>query len=310
MPQTAPTITVCIPTCDRPDLLEEAIRSCTAQTRLPDEIVIGDDSSSDATEQLLDRLSSTSSVPLTYRRNAPRLGQNSNINSLFDRAQGSHLVLLHDDDLLTPNALEDLISCWSLHPDLTAAMGKQYVISAGGELDLTASAALNKKYRRTAETAGLQADPWKVGMSQQFPNDGYMVLTEAARAIRWRSKQDVGYGGEFDFGLRLGLAYEKFFILDTYTSLYRLSGGASISSSSKDDAALQSYRIMKAMELPPFMEAGRADKLERSAAHAMMQALRHGKKKEAWQIYRSPSHPWRVRLGPGGLRRLLLLLKP
>lgn len=310
MSETTYTISVCIPTCDRPGLLEEAIRSCTSQTRLPVEIVIGDDSKSNATEDLIERLKTTSPVPLNYRRNAPRLGQNSNINSLFDRAQASHLVLLHDDDLLTPNALTDLISCWSPHPDLTAAIGKQYVISAGGELDRTASEALNKTYRRTAETAGLQTEPWKVGMSQQFPNDGYMILAKAARAIRWRSKEEVGYGGEFDFGLRLGLAFEKFFILDTHTSMYRLTEGASISSSSNDDAALQSFRIMKAMELPPFMEAGRADKLMRSAPHAMMQALRHGKKREAWEIYQSPSHPWRVRLSPGGLRRLLLLLKP
>lgn len=307
---TARTISVCIPTCDRPELLQEAIRSCTSQARLPDEIVIGDDSSSDRTEQLIEGLREKSPVPLMYRRNAPRLGQNANINSLFDRAQGSHLVLLHDDDLLTPNGLEDLHACWNLHPDLTAAMGKQYVISARGELDLAASEALNRKYRRTAETAGLQTEPWNVGMSQQMPNDGYMVLAEAARVIRWRSKEEVGYGGEFDFGLRLGLAYEKFFILDKYTSMYRLTEGPSISSSSKDDAALRSYQITKGMELPPFMEAGRAAKLARSAPHAMMQALRHGKKKEAWEIYRSPSHPWTVRLSPGGLRRLLLLLKP
>ena len=305
-----PTISVCIPTCNRPDLLEQAIRSCTAQILLPTEIIIGDDSTSDETAHLVQRLRSTTPVPLRYRHNAPRLGQNANINSLFERAQGTHLVLLHDDDLLTPNALADLIACWNLHPDLTAAYGKQHVIAHDGAPDLPASERLNRLYRRTAAQAGLQPHGWEVGLSQQFPNNGYMVRSDAAREILWRSTEEVGNGGDFDFGLRLGLRYSKFFFLDTYTSQYRLTSGGSISSSTSDDAALRSYWNVARMELPPEAEACRADKLARSAPHAMMQALRHGKKKQAWDIYRSPSHPWRVRLSPGGLRRLLLLLKP
>ena len=304
------TISVCIPTCDRPDLLAETIRSCTAQTRPPDELVIGDDSKADTTEQFIEQLRPTCPVPLNYRRNTPRLGQNANINSLFDRAQGSHLVLLHDDDLLTPNALADLLACWDLHPDLTGAFGKQYILLHNGVRDLPASERLNQLYRRTSAQAGLQPHGWEVGLSQQFPNNGYMLRSEAARTIRWRPIADVGNGGDFDFGLRLGLEYDKFFFVDTYTSEYRLTSGGSISSSTTDDAALRSYWNVARMDLPPAAEACRADKLARSAPHAMMQALRHGKKNEAWKIYRSPSHPWRVRLSPGGLRRLLLLLKP
>lgn len=310
MPSSTDTVSICIPTCDRPELLEETIRSCTSQTRLPDEIVIGDDSTSDTTEQLVQGLSRTSPVSINYRRNTPRLGQNGNINSLFVRANGSHLVLLHDDDLLTENALADLIGCWDLHPDLTGAFGKQYIISHDGVRDIPASERLNQLYRRTAAQAGLQPHSWEVGLSQQFPNNGYMVRTEAAREILWRTPEEVGNGGDFDFGLRMGLRYEKFYFVDAYTSQYRLTKGGSISSSTSDDAALRSYWNVARMELPPEAEASRADKLARTAPHAMMQALRHGKKKEAWEIYRSPSHPWRVRLSLGGLRRLLLLLKP
>lgn len=304
------TISVCIPTCDRLDLLKEAIFCCQQQTRLPDEIVIGDDSLQDVTEEAMVALQRESAVLINYKKNRPRLGQNANINSLFDRASGSHLVLLHDDDLLVETALDDLIACWDLHPDLTGAFGKQYVMSHGGVIDLRASEELNRVYRRTPETAGLQPEPWRVGMSQQFPNDGYMILAEAARAIRWKSKEDVGYGGEFDFGLRLGLTYTKFFILEKYTCKYRLSEGASISSSSKDDAALQSYRIMKSLELPARMEDCRADQLQRSAAPAILQAIRHGQRREAWTIYWSRNHGWRRRLSPGGARRLLLMFVP
>lgn len=304
------TISVCIPTYNRPDLLEQAIRSCLSQTLRPHEIVVGDDSTSEATQNLIADLQAGSSVPLLYRRNTPRLGQNSNINSLFLRSASSHLVLLHDDDLLTPNALQDLISCWQTHPGLAAAFGKQYLMAHDGTVDHLASERLNQRYRRTTATAGLQPHGWEVGLSQQFPNNGYMIRTEAAREILWRSHEEIGFGGEFDFGLRLGLRYPHFFFLDTYTSMYRLTHTGSISRSRADDAALRSYLLVEAMDLPPEAAQARNEKLRRTAQHAMKQALLHGKKKEAWQIYRSPNHPWKVRLSPGGIRRLLLLLKP
>ena len=305
-----PTISVCLPTYNRPDLLREAIVSCLAQTRLPDEILVGDDSTSNATESLVAELRLQTGVRLQYHHNTPRLGQNNNINSLFLRASGSHLVLLHDDDLLTPNALEDLLACWDRYPDLTGAFGKQYLISHDGVIDLPASERLNQTYRRTSAQAGLQPNGWEVGLSQQFPNNGYMIRTEAAQAILWRSIEEIGNGAEFDFGLRLGLRYGGFCFIDTYTAKYRLTLGGSVSGGPTDDAALQSYLLAATIDLPPEAEACRADKLRRSAPHAMMQALRFGRKDQAWRIYRSGSHPWRTRLSLGGLRRLLLLLKP
>jgi glycosyltransferase involved in cell wall biosynthesis len=301
-------VSICIPTCDRPDLLREAIVSCASQTRPPDEIVIGDDSKGDEAQELMASLQQDLRISLNYRRNAPRRGQAANINSIYQRASGSHLVLLHDDDLLLPNAVQDLLSCWDKHPDLTAAFGKQYVISHDGHVDLSGSEKLNRDYLRTSGREGLQRQPWQVGLLQQFPNDGFMITKAAACAILWRSAEQVGYGGEFDFGLRLSLAYDKFYFLDKYTSKYRETLGGSISSSSKDDAALQSYRIVQCADLPEGANRLRPARLAVYAPLAMMQAIRHGQPEEAWTIYLSRHHPWRKRLSPGGLRRLLLLL--
>jgi hypothetical protein len=216
--------------------------------------------------------------------------------------------LLHDDDLLLPNAVEALLSCWDHHPDLTAAYGKQYVISHDGQVDLAGSEQMNRYYLRTADRVGVQQRPWEVGFLQQLPNNGFMVTAEAARAIPWRSAEEVGFGGEFDFGLRLSLAYRTFYFLDEYTSKYRKTRGRSISGSNKDDAALQSYRIVVAAKLPEEAEYMRPRKLSSFSPQAMMQAIRHGKRKEAWNIYFSKNHNWRKRFSLGGVRRLLLLL--
>jgi glycosyltransferase involved in cell wall biosynthesis len=302
------SVSICIPTCDRPELLREAIASCLLQARSPDEIVIGDDSKGDETQELMAGLQQETRVPFNYKHNSPRLGQGANVNSIYQRAGGSHLVLLHDDDLLLPNAVGDLLSCWDQQPDLTSAFGKQYVISHDGHVDLEGSEILNRDYLRTSDREGLQKRPWEVGLLQQLPNNGFMVTSEAACAILWRSAQEVGYGGEFDFGLRLGLAYQRFYFLNRYTSKYRRTLGGSISSSSKDDAALQAYRIVQSADLPSEAAYLKPRRLSLYAPLAMMQAIRHGEKQEAWNIYLSQHHPWRKRLSPGGVRRLVLLL--
>ncbi|WP_222829225.1 glycosyltransferase family 2 protein [Terriglobus saanensis] len=301
------TVSVCIPTRHRSDLLTEAILSCLAQTRLPDAILIADDSEDSVTEETVAKLQETTPVPIQYRRNSPPLGQNENTNSLFDRATTTHLILLHDDDWLLPNAIGDLLNCWMEYPNLTAAYGKQYVASHDGTIDVSRSHGLNTAYHRTSERAGLQPRSWEVGILQQFPNDCYMVKSDVARAVRWRAVSEVGDGGDFDFGLRMGLQNDGFFFLDTYTAKYRETASGSISASDSSDTALSSYRVLRQMNLPEGAEKLRDLKMKNLAPRAMMQAIKLGRKKEAAQIYFSKHHGRRA-FTLGGIRRLLLLL--
>ena len=47
-------VSICLPTCNRPELLMESLASCLAQTHANIEIVIGDDSSDTRTRNLMD----------------------------------------------------------------------------------------------------------------------------------------------------------------------------------------------------------------------------------------------------------------
>ena len=190
------TVSICIPTCDRPELLQDALESCSKQTVLPDEILIGDDSTGDATEKLVEELQRVSAVPIHYWHNRPRSGQAANINGLYERVTSSHLVLLHDDDLLLPNAVSDLLGCWRQYPQLTAAYGKQYVIRHDGTVCVERSEQLNRAHFRTQEYEGLQKFHWFPGVAHQFPNDGFLLKSTAARSIVWRSREEVGDGCE------------------------------------------------------------------------------------------------------------------
>ena len=105
-------ISVCIPTYNRLKTLREAVASCLNQSRLPDEIIIGDDSGSDETENWINEIQNDSAVKIRYYHNRPSLKQAGNVNKLFNYAEGELLILLHDDDLLMPQAIQHLFSCF------------------------------------------------------------------------------------------------------------------------------------------------------------------------------------------------------
>ena len=304
-----PSISVCIPTYQRPHLLKEAIYSVIEQTLQPIEIVIGDDSRDDITENMVLDIEKECKIPIIYNRHSPSLGQAKNINYIYEIAKGNKIVLLHDDDLLLPNALADLNNCWDLHPNLVAAYGNQYIISEEGEIDIEHSASLNKMFFRTEDRAGLQKSSIEASILHQFPNDCFMILASAAKSIKWRSYEEVGNGGEFDFSLRLGCAYSNFFFLNKYTAKYRLSS-VSMSKSSNDDAAAQSFNIILNTNVLEELSWAKDYELKREAPIAIAQLTNLGKRKEALDIYFSKYHPLSRRLSLGGIRRLLKAFLP
>ncbi|TYQ31078.1 glycosyltransferase family 2 protein [Pseudanabaena sp. UWO310] len=304
-----PSISVCITTYHRPKFLKEALHSVLEQSLQPIEIVIGDDSRDDVTEKMILDMQKSCPIPISYTRHSPSLGQARNVNFIYAKAQGHKIVLLHDDDLLLPKALEDLHSCWDTHPDLVAAYGKQYIMSEEGEIDLEQSHNLNQMFFRTSDRAGLQKSSVEAAILHQFPNDCFMILASAAKDIKWRSYEEVGNGGEFDFSLQLGLKYKNFFFLDTYTAKYRLSRAA-MSKSDNDDAAAQSFNIVLNTDVPEELAWAKEFELKRAAPIAILQSINLGKKKQAFDIYFSKYHPLSKRLSLGGMRRLLKLLLP
>jgi glycosyltransferase involved in cell wall biosynthesis len=301
-------ISICIPTYRRAALLREAVESCLAQTYRPIEIVIGDDSPEDETQQMVQTIQVYPDVEIRYQKNQPSLGQAENINTLFRLAQGDRLVLLHDDDLLMPDALTHLARCWDSHPNLTAAFGKQYVLDPNAEWSLEQSESFNRDYFRHEKEAGLQS-PLQAAMRQQFPNDGFMVTTATARAVGFRADAIVGDGCDFDFGLRLGLLAEAFYFIDEYTAQYRVCETA-VSSKHNNNAASKKFELLSALNLTGELDALRKQILQKDARMVVSQHLRLKQKKQAWQIFVSQYYPFKDYLSLRGLWHLTRLLLP
>lgn len=302
-------ISICIPTYQRPKLLKEALESCFAQQYEPIEIIIGDDSQDDTTEKLVRDIQSSWNGKLYYTQNTPSLGQAGNVNMLFERANGERLVLLHDDDLLLPNALVDLARCWEIEPELTAAFGKQYFITMTGEILHSKSEEVNNFFSRAAEIEGLHTSIIKSALLQQFPNNCYMILSSAARSIKYREKNEVGNACDYDFGIRLALDFDKFYVLNKYTAKYRLTD-VSITNSKNSQVNEYAYSMVNALKLPESYQDVRRQVLKRLAPLALKVYALQGKKKEALSIYSSEFYSLNNKFSLRGLYYLLLIFFP
>ncbi|MFM0307706.1 glycosyltransferase [Paraburkholderia sp. RL17-383-BIF-A] len=296
-------ISICIPTCNRPALLEQAIDSCHAQTYGEFEIVIGDDSTDDSARHVVERCRLRSDRPIRYERNVPRLGQASNVNRLFARARGARLVLLHDDDLLEPHALNRLDACWRTYPDLTAAFGKQRVIADDGTPRPEASERLNRDYRRVPERAGRLPIPALAGIDQMFPNNGFLVDTLAARRIGYRPAAEVGEACDFDFGLRLSVDATAICFVNECVSVSRETA---LSISTHALPAMHAFAQLRESHVPAAAQAARDDALRRVAPRAASAYARAGEPAAAWRVLLSKHYPMRDRLRARFFYHLLL----
>lgn len=278
-----PRISVCIPTYRRPGLLREALQSCLAQRYRPLEILVGDDSDDDRSAGVAARLGEGSSIPIRYLRNTPRLGQAGNVNRLFAAAAGPRLILLHDDDLLLPDAIGVLDRAWREHPGATAVYGKQQLIAEDGRVLASETERLNQTYHRTSRDAATELPPIEAALLGQFPNNGYLMLTQAAREAGYRDREIVGDGCDYDFGIRVATLGGRFVFMDRFTSQVRMTG-ASVTTSGRFGTM---YEVLRSLELTPSAEYARTIALRRLAPFAVRDGALEGRRREALSIFLS-----------------------
>jgi glycosyltransferase involved in cell wall biosynthesis len=257
-------VSICLPTCNRPELIAECIDSCLGQSYGNLEIVIGDDSKDTRTQQLI--AARYGQEPrVRYTLNQPPLGQARNVASLFERASGDKILLIHDDDLLTTDGVEKLVSLWTHYPQLDAAFGDQYEADHDGAIDFDASTRLNAAFRRTKDAEGLQPLPGRTGLIQMFPNNGWMADARLVKRIGY--KDQYGMCCDFVFGTQLCLAAREVCYLHDYVSVYRKTA-SSISHSTRGSviaATVSAYAFVNALRLPPQLEPSRKLALRRLA---------------------------------------------
>jgi glycosyltransferase involved in cell wall biosynthesis len=129
------TVSVFITSYNQKDLLREAIESVLAQTRLPDEIVIADDCSSDGSQELIG----------SYERDHPDLirpvfqdrniGIPRNKNAAYRATTGDWVTYLDGDDRFLPNKIETDLAALDSHPEAEIACSNFFYINSEGSRD-------------------------------------------------------------------------------------------------------------------------------------------------------------------------------
>ncbi len=122
-------LSVYIPVWNRGNLVGEAIESCLAQTRLPDEILIIDDGSTDDTLQVVRKYQSTLiRVVERKRQGIPRTR-----NYAVENTKGDVILSLDSDDIMMPDCLELHERNFAKRPNLLVSYGDQIVVDHMGE---------------------------------------------------------------------------------------------------------------------------------------------------------------------------------
>jgi len=304
-PDNSLRVSVCIPTCARPKLIVRAIGSILAQTVLPHEILIGDDSVDSETAEVVGRLKVSLDIPLRLFRNRPRLGQGRNVGNLLQHVEGDAVLLLHDDDTVEPRGIE-ILSRALAHEDVIAAFGKSSVVDTEGVRNPTATASLNSYYYRTARHAGLIHDTLTCAAVQQMPGSGYLVRTDAARKSSYDEAARYLNACDYVFNVELARrAAGDFYFCDEFVHSYHWTPD-SLSKSAGGNSAVMAFayahRLAAQVDDRRFLRWMR----ERSTV-AIGQAAKLGLVSQAARWFFGPYHRDRI-LTPSGLKSALKLL--
>lgn len=99
-------ISVAMCTYDGEKYLPEQLSSIAAQTRLPDELIVCDDNSSDGTIQLLGAFAGSAPFPVRIERNPATLGSTKNFEKAIMQCTGDVIALSDQDDVWHADKLE------------------------------------------------------------------------------------------------------------------------------------------------------------------------------------------------------------
>ncbi|MGD9773990.1 glycosyltransferase family 2 protein [Diaphorobacter sp.] len=114
-----PLLSLCIPTCNRAELLEPLLENIARESapfldRL--EIVVSDNASTDHTEAVV----KASRLPIIYGKNASNLGFGNNLlNVTAKLASGHYVWVISDDDIVLPGGIARIMDSISAAPHVS-----------------------------------------------------------------------------------------------------------------------------------------------------------------------------------------------
>ena len=210
---TGPQVTVILPAFERPATTRVAIASALGQRYEDFVLVVGDDSRSDAVEEVV---RSFDDARIRYHRNATQLGAKGNWIDLLRRAETPFVASLNDDDEWTPELLERLVPPLLEHPEVVVSFGDFVLVDKDGRTLPELTAELSQRTRRDRIPRGVvgrdRAEGVRLVAAWNAPQPAICAVlrADAVRDIEfpdevtsihdlWLSYQVVMRGGAFHY---------------------------------------------------------------------------------------------------------------
>ena len=112
------TISIAMCTYNGEKYLQEQLDSIFNQTRLPDELVVFDDNSSDQSISILERFSASTCFPVKIFKNQVNIGSTKNFEKAIIHCGGDIIALADQDDVWQPNKLEIIQRSFEMSPKI------------------------------------------------------------------------------------------------------------------------------------------------------------------------------------------------
>ncbi|ACK78867.1 glycosyl transferase, group 2 family protein [Acidithiobacillus ferrooxidans ATCC 23270] len=138
-------VTVIVTVYKRTKFLKEAIGSVLNQKFHSFEIIVTDDSNSDAVMAICDLFNNSQ---IRYRANSVALGVALNLRVAISEARGEYIAILNDDDVWEPDFLESLVFPLQVDSEISLAFCDHWITSEDGSLDLLRTNANSLHYGR------------------------------------------------------------------------------------------------------------------------------------------------------------------
>ena len=123
-------ISVAIATYNGALYIEEQVQSILSQTLMPFEIVISDDGSTDETFSILEKLSTSSTVPIRIHRNQNKQGVTGNFMNAMRHCGGDYIALCDQDDVWVTDKLAELAKGFNDAPTAQLMLSDAYITNA------------------------------------------------------------------------------------------------------------------------------------------------------------------------------------
>jgi glycosyltransferase involved in cell wall biosynthesis len=120
-------VSICIPTYNGVQYLDETLQSIQSQTFQNIELIVSDDASQDNTLELVETFKKEVDFPVHIYHHTPK-GIGANWNNCIKYATGKYIKFLFQDDLMEPTCIEEMVKALEENPEQVLVVSKRTFI--------------------------------------------------------------------------------------------------------------------------------------------------------------------------------------